>query len=102
MGGYTLQPADKALPFKEFFKPEKFVRSTAVGAFIMAISLGVGTLATPQVEKLFGNLKGYFQKNPVGILLVLLFALHNVLEARRQSQLREALEARPALKNGGA
>jgi len=97
--GYCLQPPAKALPFKDFFKPEKFVRSTTVGAFIMAISLGVGTLATPQVEKLVGNLKAYFQKNPVGILLVVLFALHNVLEARRQSQLRETLETRPALKN---
>jgi len=91
--GYTLQPADKALPFKEFFKPEKFVRSTTVGAFIMAISLGVGTLATPQVEKLVGVLKGYFQKNPMGLLLVALFAVHNVLQMRRQNQLINTLDA---------
>jgi len=91
--GYTLQPADKALPLREFFKPEKFVRSTTVGAFIMAISLGVGTLATPQVEKLVGALKGYFQKNPMGILLVALFAIHNVLQMRRQSQLIKTLDA---------
>lgn len=91
--GYTLQPADKALPFKEFFKPEKFVRSTTVGAFIMAISLGVGTLATPQVEKLVRALKGYFQKNPMGILLVALFAIHNVLHMRRQNQLIKTLDA---------
>jgi len=91
--GYTLQPADKALPFKEFFKPEKFVRSTTVGALIMAISLGVGTLATPQVEKLVGVLKGYFRKNPMGLILVALFAIHNVLAMRRQSQLIKTLDA---------
>merc|ERR1719343_1561323 len=92
--GFVLQPAGKALAFKDFFKPEKFVRSTTVGAFIMAISLGVGTLATPQVEKLVTSLKAYFKANPMGILLVALFALHNVLEARRQKQLVDALEAR--------
>lgn len=96
--GFTLQPPGKALPFKDFFKPEKFVRSTSVGALIMAISLGVGTLATPQVEKLVTTLKAYFQKNPVGILLLVLFALHNILEARRNAELVQKLEARPALK----
>merc|ERR1712217_517409 len=85
--GYCLQPPAKALPFKDFFKPEKFVRSTTVGAFIMAISLGVGTLATPQVEKLVASLRAYFKANPLGIVLVVLFALHNVLESRRQQQL---------------
>jgi len=96
--GYTLQPPSKALLFKDFFKPEKFIRSTTVGALIMAISLGVGTLATPQVERLAATLKAYFQSNPIGILLVVLFALNNVLVARRQAQLVETLEARPALK----
>merc|ERR1719336_62445 len=91
--GYCLQPPRRALPFKEFFKPEKFVRSTSVGALIMAVSLGVGTLATPQVEKLVGVLKGYFRKNPMGLILVALFAIHNVLEMRRQSQLIKTLEA---------
>jgi len=97
--GYCLQPPAKALPFKDFFKPEKFVRSTTVGAFIMAISLGIGTLATPQVEKLVGSLKGYFKQNPMGILLLILFAIHNVLEARRQRELVDALEVRPASKS---
>merc|ERR1719251_135988 len=91
--GYCLQPPAKALPFKDFFKPEKFVRSTTVGAFIMAISLGIGTLATPQVEKLVGALKGYFKKNPMGILLVALFAIHNMLQMRRQNQLIKTLDA---------
>merc|ERR1719343_1243426 len=51
--GFCLQSPEKALPFRDFFKPEKFVRSTSVGAVIMAVSLGVGTLATPQVERLW-------------------------------------------------
>merc|ERR1712050_523400 len=97
--GYCLQPPAKALPFKDFFKQEKFVRSTTVGAFIMAISLGIGTLATPQVEKLVGALKSYFKQNPTGILLLVLFAIHNVLEARRQRELVDVLEVRPAPKS---
>merc|ERR1712217_576736 len=100
--GYCLQSPDKALPFKDFFKPEKFVRSTSVGALIMAISLGVGTLATPQVEKLVSSLRAYFKANPLGIVLVVLFALHNALESRRQQQLVESLNSRPALMNGSS
>merc|ERR1719324_2173203 len=68
--GYTLQPADKRQSFAEFFQPAKFVRSTSVGAVIMAISLGVGTLATPQVEKIFAKVKEYLAKNPIGILMI--------------------------------
>jgi len=85
--GYCLQPAERRQSFGDFFQPAKFVRSTSVGAVIMAISLGVGTLATPQVEKLVAKLKEYFAKNPIGILLVVLFALHQVLETRRQKQM---------------
>jgi len=88
--GYCLQPAEKRQSFSDFFQPGKFVRSTSVGAVIMAISLGVGTLATPQVERLVGRVKEYFAKNPIGILLVVLFALHQVLEARRQRQMIKA------------
>ncbi len=35
-------------------QPQKFVRSTSVGANITTIAVGVGTLATPHVEKLRG------------------------------------------------
>mmetsp|Transcript_72421 Transcript_72421/g.143587 ORF Transcript_72421/g.143587 Transcript_72421/m.143587 type:complete len:283 (-) Transcript_72421:290-1138(-) len=88
--GYCLQPAERRQSFSDFFQPAKFVRSTSVGAVIMAISLGVGTLATPQVERLVARLKEYFAKNPIGILLVMLFALHQVLEGRRQKQMIKA------------
>merc|ERR1712137_101126 len=96
--GYCLQPPAKAQPFAQFFQPEKFIRSTTVGALIMSISLGVGTLATPQVEKLVNKLRAYFKQHPVGILLVVLFALNNIIAARRQKELIDTLE-KPALKN---
>merc|ERR1719411_1644432 len=70
--GYCLQPPEKKQSFADFFQPAKFARSTSVGAVIMAISLGVGTLATPQVEKLVENLKAYMSKNPLSFLLVIL------------------------------
>merc|ERR1712039_878440 len=90
--GYCLQPPEKRQSFSEFFQPQKFLRSTSVGSIIMGISLGVGTLATPQVEKMFAIVKEYLAKNPVGYVLIVLFALHQVLENRRQNNLVVALE----------
>mmetsp|Transcript_39837 Transcript_39837/g.71626 ORF Transcript_39837/g.71626 Transcript_39837/m.71626 type:complete len:290 (+) Transcript_39837:83-952(+) len=90
--GYCLQPPDRKQSMVDFFQPAKFLRSTSVGSVIMAISLGVGTLATPQVEKLFANIKEYLAKNPVGYLLVILFALHQILENRRSKEVVQALE----------
>merc|ERR1712050_393004 len=84
--GYCLQPAEKRQSFSDFFQPAKFVRSTSVGAVIMAISLGVGTLATPQVEKLVSKMREYFGKNPIGVLLAVLFALHQYLASKRHQE----------------
>jgi len=89
--GYCLQPADKRQPFGVFFQPQKFARSTCIGALIMSISLGVGTLATPQVEKIFANLKDYLKKNPIGYLLMVLFAIHQILEVRRNAAIVDAM-----------
>eukprot|EP00928_Gymnodinium_smaydae_P070446 TRINITY_DN5427_c0_g5_i1.p1 TRINITY_DN5427_c0_g5~~TRINITY_DN5427_c0_g5_i1.p1 ORF type:complete len:311 (-),score=85.77 TRINITY_DN5427_c0_g5_i1:112-969(-) len=88
--GYCLQPPAKRLPFGEFFKPDKFVRSTTVGGLIMSVSLGVGTLATPQVQRLWQALREYFRTNPSGYLIVLLFALHQYLENKRHKLALEA------------
>eukprot|EP00747_Dinoflagellata_sp_TGD_P147214 gnl/TRDRNA2_/TRDRNA2_176781_c0_seq2.p1 gnl/TRDRNA2_/TRDRNA2_176781_c0~~gnl/TRDRNA2_/TRDRNA2_176781_c0_seq2.p1 ORF type:complete len:290 (-),score=62.67 gnl/TRDRNA2_/TRDRNA2_176781_c0_seq2:546-1415(-) len=90
--GYVLQPPAKRQAFSDFFQPSKFVRSTSIGALIMAVSLGVGTLATPQVEKLWNAIRDYMKTNPVSYLLVLLFAIHQILEARRNSHVCAALE----------
>ena len=38
---YTLQPKDKKKTVKDFFQPEKFIRSTSIGGIIMAIAMGV-------------------------------------------------------------
>merc|ERR1740121_489971 len=84
--GYCLQPPAKKQSFGEFFQPAKFVRSTSVGAVIMAISLGVGTLATPQVEKLVAAVRKYFRNQPLGFLMIILFCLHHALENRRHSE----------------
>mmetsp|Transcript_93424 Transcript_93424/g.207852 ORF Transcript_93424/g.207852 Transcript_93424/m.207852 type:complete len:282 (+) Transcript_93424:90-935(+) len=90
--GYCLQPPNKKQAFGDFFQPAKFVRSTSVGGLIMAISLGFGTLATPQVEKFVNNIREYLKTHPVGYLLIVLFALHQFLESRRSSKVVDALE----------
>jgi len=59
--GYTLQPADRKLPFAEYFKPVNYVRSTGVGAIIMGIALMLGQLVTPYAEAVFAVVK----ENPV-------------------------------------
>jgi hypothetical protein len=100
--GYCLQPADKRQSFSDFFQPSKFVRSTSIGALIMGVSLGVGTLATPQVEKFVNALRTYLKTHPVAYLLLVLFALGQVLEARRNGRLVKALtkdtDEHPAVK----
>ena len=56
--GYSLQPKDKKLPFKEFFKPANYARSTIVGALIMGISLMVGGIITPPAQAFIQTLWG--------------------------------------------
>jgi len=84
--GYCLQPPAKAQPFAQFFQPEKFIRSTTVGALIMSISLGVGTLATPQVEKLVTKLREVLKGNPAGYLLPILLIVAYVLQQQRKDE----------------
>ena len=38
---YTLQDPKKKKTVKDFFQPEKFIRSTSIGAMIMSIAMGV-------------------------------------------------------------
>lgn len=90
--GYTLQPPATRKSFGEFFQPNKFVRSTSVGALIMAFSLGIGTLATPQVEKMYMAIKEYCKSNPLSYVLIVLFLIHQVLESRRASQISKAVK----------
>lgn len=69
--GFCLQPPGRAKPFGEFFQPQKFIRSTSVGALIMAISLGVGTVMTPRAERLWAFIKDFLQRNPAGWVVVI-------------------------------
>ncbi|CAE7451551.1 rsmF, partial [Symbiodinium sp. CCMP2456] len=85
--GYCLQPAERKQSFSDFFQPIKFIRSTSVGAVIMGISLAIGSLATPQVERLVSKLREYLQKNPVSYILLILFFLQQILQMRRQAEL---------------
>jgi len=100
--GYCLQPADRRQSVVDFFQPAKFVRSTSIGAVIMAISLGIGTLATPQVEKLSTTLRNYLKSNPISYLLVILFAVSKVLDARREKQMLAAIADAPLNKGQSA
>lgn len=54
--GYWLQQPSKKLPFKQFFKPERYLRSTGIGALIMGMSLMIGMLSVPLAEDLFGTM----------------------------------------------
>mmetsp|Transcript_57268 Transcript_57268/g.177764 ORF Transcript_57268/g.177764 Transcript_57268/m.177764 type:complete len:282 (+) Transcript_57268:91-936(+) len=90
--GYCLQPPNKKQAFGDFFQPAKFIRSTSVGAMIMSVSLGIGTLATPQVEKLVASVREYLKTHPVGYILIVLFALHQLLETRRNAAFVAAVE----------
>lgn len=92
--GYCLQPPHKAQSMVDFFQPAKFVRSTSIGALIMALSLGIGTLATPQVEKIVASLRTYLSTNPIGYLMILLFAIHKILDIRKHNEMMKALEDR--------
>jgi len=68
--GYTLQPPDRKLEFKDYFKPINYARSTGVGATIMGIALMVGMLVNPYAEQLFQYLKGHPGFAGLGLLLV--------------------------------
>jgi len=90
--GFMLQPAGKRQSFGEFFQPQKFVRSTSIGAMIMGIALGFGALATPKVEAFAGALRQYLAKNPGSYLLIILFIIHTLLENKRHRVQVAAIE----------
>jgi len=91
--GYCLQPKGRELPFMEFFKPERFIRSTSVGALIMSTALGTGALVTPQVQSLVASLKVYCKENPLSYAMFVLWLFHQYLAGKRA---KKALEAKTA------
>lgn len=90
--GYMLQPANKRQSMSEFFQPQKFVRSTSIGALIMGIALGCGAVATPKVEQYFALFRAYLSTVPSSYLLIILFLLHTILSNRRQKEMIAAIQ----------
>lgn len=90
--GYMLQPANKRQSMSEFFQPQKFVRSTSIGALIMGIALGCGAVATPKVEQYVGLFRAYLSTVPSSYLLIILFLLHTILSNRRQKEMIAAIQ----------
>eukprot|EP00429_Kryptoperidinium_foliaceum_P068477 CAMPEP_0176057530 /NCGR_PEP_ID=MMETSP0120_2-20121206/28655_1 /TAXON_ID=160619 /ORGANISM="Kryptoperidinium foliaceum, Strain CCMP 1326" /LENGTH=61 /DNA_ID=CAMNT_0017391043 /DNA_START=8 /DNA_END=193 /DNA_ORIENTATION=+ len=60
----------------------------------MAVSLGIGTLATPQVEKLWGQAREFLKKNPAGYAIIALVLLGNIAAASRKNQVEDASKAK--------
>lgn len=90
--GFMLQPANKRQSFGEFFQPQKFARSTSIGAMIMGVALGFGALATPKVEAYVGSIRKYLASNPSSYLIIFLFLLHTYLENKRNQKQVQAIE----------
>merc|ERR1719389_554150 len=90
--GYMLQPPKTRQSIGEFFQPQKFVRSTSIGAMIMGIALGFGAIATPKVEAYVASLRTYLAKNPSSYLLIFLFLVHTYLENKRHQKQVSAIE----------
>lgn len=84
--GYCLQPPNKKLSFGEFFKPEKFIRSTMIGATIMSTALGCGAMMTPKAQQLFDLVKNYLSQNPLAYILIAMFFGHQYLENKRRKE----------------
>mmetsp|Transcript_23954 Transcript_23954/g.44464 ORF Transcript_23954/g.44464 Transcript_23954/m.44464 type:complete len:293 (+) Transcript_23954:128-1006(+) len=84
--GYYLQPEEKRLPVNEFFKPERFVRSTAIGGLIMSTALGVGTLATGPATEIVNGWRAFLNKHPVAKVMIALFVAQQWLETKRHQE----------------
>jgi len=81
--GFMLHPANKRQSFGEFFQPQKFVRSTSIGAMIMGIALGFGAIATPKVEAYTASIRKLLASNPLSYVMIVLFLYHTYLENKR-------------------
>jgi len=81
---YTLQPKDKKKSVKEFFQPEKFIRSTSIGGLIMAIAMGTGAVATQPAQDAVNAFRDWMRANQMDTLFAM-FVIHQFLESRRRS-----------------
>jgi len=90
--GYFLQPPDRRLPVKEFFKPERFLRSTIVGGLIMSSALGTGSLVVGPATERFNQISEFMDANPLSKALLAFFLVHHYLEQKRHDQLISKLD----------
>lgn len=79
--GYYLQPEKDRKPVKEFFQPEKFIRSTSIGAMIMSVAMGIGAIATAPASDMTNNLRAWMKSNQMETI-VALFVLNRILDSR--------------------
>mmetsp|Transcript_85722 Transcript_85722/g.171607 ORF Transcript_85722/g.171607 Transcript_85722/m.171607 type:complete len:144 (-) Transcript_85722:315-746(-) len=81
--GFCLQPPERRQDLATFFQPGKFVRSTAVGAMNLGLSLAVGSTAVRPVEALLAQAKTGVRKNPGYGFAFVLWVVHQLLAWRR-------------------
>ena len=81
--GYSLQPKAKQKSFGEFFKPEKYVRSTVVGASNLALALATGKLVVDPVKVFLARLRQHVSPG-VFIVLILGWLGYIKLRARKR------------------
>ena len=84
--GYCLQPPGKFQGFAEFFQPQKYVRSTSVGATNLALSLGTGTLVVEPLKQWLASLRTYAKSNPIPFALIILLVGIQISRKRKQSR----------------
>ncbi len=82
MRGYALQSDDSSrLTFREFFRPQKYVRSTAVGATNIALSLGTGALIVEPLRQVVERLRSIASTNPGLVSVCVLLMIRPVVGA---------------------
>lgn len=84
--GFCLQPKGKEKPFMDFFQPQNFVRSTVIGSCIMSTALASGAWVTPKVQGIVDQFKGYLNTNPLAKLILALFVLQKIMEAKKDCE----------------
>jgi len=84
MRAYTLQPPNKKKTVKEFFQPEKFVRSTTIGGTIMSFAMGTGAIATQPAQDAVSAFRTWMKNNQMDALFAM-FVIHQYLEYKRRS-----------------
>lgn len=85
MRAFTLQNPKNRMPFQEFFKLEKFIRSTSIGGAIMSVAMGTGAITTQPVQDGVNTLREWIRANQMETLVILFF-LNRYLENKSTGQ----------------